>query len=256
MADENILTSGQTGAGSAPAPSGGAQAQPVTPSGPTFDAEAEQRISARIEAKLRAEFEARSAHEQSIADRKRNEALRRAKLLDEIAPDLGMEPEQLAQIKRKVIDDAFYNDKPEPEADRQISLTQAAPAIDEDALELQRRKVAKKLFGLKGTELDAFLDESAKIMNVDPEAEQKWNSLGRKYMLAQAKREEQVAADAKKEQAADVVGEVKDAFGGLGGIQSPGTAPAYRPKNTLDDADDLGEVVMKAFREGTLNNKR
>lgn len=265
MSDEVTLNASESGASTSPA-STTPSAAPVPATAPSLPDDVIARIREQVTADLSAKFQAdlekvrtdAANQAKSVADKKRNEALRRANLLKEAEQDFaaeGVDSAVIGRVAKRMTDRIFYSaDDPAPEPAHTTPPPAPAPAFDEDAWEVRVRKEARQQFGLKGPELLAFIENAKQIAGNDPQASEKWISLGRKQMLAMAEREKQEAAQAKKEAETAAMGKTLEGQPPLSPFPVGGQPPSgeYKAKPTLNDANDLADAITEKF----FKNKR
>ena len=143
MLDDELLNESEQAQGNATSPTS-PSGQSVTPQAQGLSPEQVASIRDQVRAELSQEFRAQLANVanqgKSVADRKRNEALRAAKVLEQNADVLGYDADALKEAKRKVIEKAFYDESepeqtiPQPQAQYQaprqtaVSVEQAVSA--------------------------------------------------------------------------------------------------------------------------------
>lgn len=223
-----------------------------SPATPGLSADDIASLRSQIASELRSEFsqqlETVKAQAQSFADRKRNEAIRKAKLVDEMSQTLGLDAEQVSAAKRAIIESTFYADEPEPTP--QIPQPQMRAPTSEE-WEASIIKAAKEQgFSRRDPELMAILDEAEQIKANDPQAREKWNALVDKQRLAKAKRKDAEALHAAKVAEAQKQKAEIDASGGLGAASTSG-APLDKEKELqrLLNNPPTDPRLMRAYQE-------
>ena len=213
-----------------------AQVAPEPQTAPALSRDEVERLLNEREQKLRAEFEQQTRKMQSKTDKAYADALRKAKVIEESADVLGLDPEQVKAAKQNILDKefaaAFSNADTQAQADAYSAYTQPTPPTDPNTV--SRDELAQYLLA-QG--LDANAVDLSKYENVrrgDVQAEQDFLD---DVAIARAKQAETRRQQKQQTAQAKQAAQVRDQFGKVApagaGVPSAGYDPEQRMKELL-----------------------
>jgi hypothetical protein len=193
-----------------------------------------ERLVGEREAKLRAEFDARERKWQSKSDKAYAKALAEAKVIEEHAELLGLEPEQVKAAKQAVINKQFDSAFTQPETD-----TAPPPPILPDTVGADEIRA--------WLASNSIVDEElvSKYAGKGRTSQTEWANWDEDVTLAKARSIEQRRLQKEQKQQAAQAAQVKATVGRVNPVPAGG-APAhgYDPVNELE----------KLMAEGTPDN--
>ena len=183
-----------------------------------------ERLLGERESKLRAEFDSRERKWQSKSDKAYAQAMAEAKVIEENAELLGLEPEQVKAAKQAVIDRQFQSTFSQPE-----EIAPPAPPILPDTVDASE---IRAWLASNGIVDESLVDKYAGKPRKDGSPE--WATWDEDVTLAKAALIQKKQAEKQQKQQAAQAAQVKATVGRVNPIPANGApAQGYDPETEL-----------------------